>query len=206
MQLFEEVPELAARAISHLLDAHPRSVVDHLIRAGGLASLCPFMILDDPMNHHAKGTTERAIKVNESCNFHIDMQTLTCTDQIVEHVCASHPRKVFEMGGLQSALSFLSGLPAFFPADVTSSVLRIVQRIVACLHVQEIREHSVAVVEACMSLLTDPSHQEDVLRCLVSLGDAVQRNGGDMGSAFRSETLLKEVFSDDLSQELSHSI
>jgi len=63
VQIFEEVPELAARAILHLLEVHPRSVVENLIRAKGLESLCPVMVLDDPMNQNEKGKTEGAIKV-----------------------------------------------------------------------------------------------------------------------------------------------
>lgn len=63
VQIFDEVPELAARAILHLLEVHPRSVVENLIKAKGLESLCPVMVLDDPMNHHEKGKTEGAIKV-----------------------------------------------------------------------------------------------------------------------------------------------
>ena len=66
VQIFEEVPELAARAISYLLEAHPRSVVENIIRAKGLTCLCPAMTLTDPMNHHEKGKTERAIKVNQT--------------------------------------------------------------------------------------------------------------------------------------------
>ena len=49
IQLFEEVPELAARAISQLLQAHP-GVVDRLVDAGGVLHLCKFVVLTDVLD------------------------------------------------------------------------------------------------------------------------------------------------------------
>ena len=128
VQLFEEVPELAARAISHLLQAHP-GVVERLVRVGGVLHLCQYVVTNltflvatksllpqvpaEPTSHLQRGTAEAAIKVPpEAVTIVLN---ISHRSQVLKLVSEHQPHAVIDAGGLRPMITFIATAATHFP-------------------------------------------------------------------------------------------
>lgn len=156
----DNVLEVTARAITYYLDVSAECTRRIVCVEGAIKALCNRLVVVDMASKNSRDLAEQCIKV-------------------LERICTRESSAVFDSGGLNCVLTFVTEYGSQVHKDTLHSAMAVVSRLCGKMEPQD------SSLESCVESLSTLLEHEDqyvadgALRCFASLADRFTRRGVD---------------------------